>query len=94
MDIWKWVHGRRDDLSENGHDELVDYIDRISTYAVNDEFDKMDQIYHAAIPLCKALDDKWLEVYFRHWRLQGHVLKNYDAKGCLLYTSPSPRDRG
>ena len=39
MDIWKWVHGRCDDLSENGHDELVDYIDRISTYAVNDEFD-------------------------------------------------------
>ena len=83
MDIWKWVHGRCDDLSENGHDELVDYIDRISTHAVNDEFDKMDQIYHAAIPLCKALDDKWLEVYFRHWRLQGHVLRNYDAKGLL-----------
>ena len=23
-----------------------------------------------------------------------HVLCNKEAKGCLLYTSPSPRDRG
>jgi len=33
--------------------------------------------------LVKSLDDKWLEVYFRHWRLQAHVLKNFDAKGHL-----------
>ncbi len=68
---------------EDGHDELVEYIDDISTHAVNERFDLVDQVYHAAIPLCQSLEDKWLEVYFRHWRLQAHVLKNYNAKGLL-----------
>lgn len=83
MDIWRWVNGREEALREDGHIELADHIDDISTHTVNDEFDLVDQIYHAALPLSRALDDKWLEIYFRHWRLQAHVLKNYDAKGLL-----------
>ena len=83
MDIWRWVWGRDEALREEGHNELADYIYSISNHTVNDRFDLVDQVYHAAIPLCRALDDKWLEVYFRHWRLQAHVLKNYDAKGNL-----------
>lgn len=83
MDIWRWVHGREDALREDGHQELADYIYDISNHTVNDKFDLVDQVYHAALPMCRALDDKWLEVYFRHWRLQAHVLKNYDAKGHL-----------
>lgn len=83
MDIWRWVHGREEALREDGHTELANHIDSISTHVVNDQFDLVDQVYHAAIPLCRALDDKWLEIYFRHWRLQAHVLKNYDAKGHL-----------
>ena len=83
MGIWRWVNGREEALREDGHIELADHIHDISNHAVNDEFDLVDQIYHAALPLCRALDDKWLEVYFRHWRLQAHVLKNYDAKGLL-----------
>jgi len=83
VDIWKWVHGREEALREDGHTDLADYIYSISNHAVNDRFDLVDQVYHAALPLCRALDDKWLEIYFRHWRLQAHVLKNYDAKGHL-----------
>jgi len=83
MDIWRWIHGREEALREDGHDELADHIYDISNHAVNDRFDLVDQVYHAALPMCRALDDKWLEVYFRHWRLQAHVLKNYDAKGHL-----------
>ena len=83
MDIWRWVHGREEALREDGHTELAEYIDNISTHTVNDRFDLVDQVYHAALPLCQALDDKWLEIYFRHWRLQAHVLKNYDARGNL-----------
>lgn len=83
MDIWRWVWGREESLRAEGHDELADYVDSIPTHTVNDQFDLVDQVYHAALPLCRALDDKWLEVYFRHWRLQAHVLKNYDAKGNL-----------
>ena len=76
MDIWRWVHGREEALREDGHEELANYIADIPTHAVNDRFDIVDQIYHAALPLCRALGDKWLEVFFRHWRLQAHVLKN------------------
>jgi len=83
MDIWQWVHDRQDTLYDSGHDELANYIDQISNHAVNDKFDLVDQVYHAAMPLCRAMEDKWLEIYFRHWRLQAHVLKNYDAKGLL-----------
>ena len=83
MDIWSWVWGRDEALRDEGHDELADYVESIATHTVDDRVDLVDQVYHAAIPLCRALDDKWLEVYFRHWRLQAHVLKNYDAKGHL-----------
>ncbi len=83
MDIWRWVQGREEALRADGHVELANYIEELPSYVVDDRFDLVDQVYHAALPLCRALDDKWLEVYFRHWRLQGHVLKNYDAKGLL-----------
>lgn len=83
MDIWRWVHGREEALREDGHHELAKHIYDISNHTVNDKFDLVDQVYHAALPMCQTLDDKWLEVYFRHWRLQAHVLKNYDAKGHL-----------
>lgn len=83
MDIWRWIHGREEALREDGHDELAGHIYDISNHTVNDRFDLVDQVYHAALPMCRALDDKWLEVYFRHWRLQAHVLKNFDAKGHL-----------
>jgi len=83
LDIWKWVHGRLSSLYDEGHHELADYVSDMPSRVVDDEFDKMDEMFHSALPLCRSLDDKWLEVYFRHWRLQGHVLKNYNAKGLL-----------
>lgn len=83
MDIWAWVQSRYWTLTEDGHEELAEMIYNIPSYAVDDKMDLVDQTFHAAIPLCKSIDDKWLELFFRHWRLQGHVLKNYNAKGLL-----------
>lgn len=83
MDIWAWVQSRYWTLTEDGHDELAEMMYSMPGYAVDDKMDLVDQTFNAAIPLCKSIDDKWLELFFRHWRLQGHVLKNYNAKGLL-----------
>ena len=83
MDIWGWVEGRYKTLTEEGHDELASLIYDISHYACDDRSDLVDQIFHRALPLCRALEDHWLELYFRHWRLQAHVLKSYRAKDLL-----------
>lgn len=83
MDIWGWVENRYDTLNEEGHSELASYIYDISKYACDDRSDLVDQIFQQALPLCRSLEDNWLELYFRHWRLQSHVLKSYRAKDLL-----------
>lgn len=82
MNIWKWVIDRHDRLDEEGHSELAGLIYDIALKS-DDELEIVDQIFHQAIPLCRSLEDKWLELYFRHWRLQAYILKNYEAKGFL-----------
>lgn len=83
MDIWEWVHERSQTLYDEGQRDFAIMIEEISHYAVNDDLQRVDQIYNQALPICRSMGDKWLEIYFRHWRLQAHVLKNYDAKGLL-----------
>lgn len=83
MNIWGWVEGRYNSLVEDGHGELAKLIYDISHYACDDRPDLVDQIFNQALPLCRSLEDHWLEIYFRHWRLQSHVLKSYRAKDLL-----------
>lgn len=83
MNIWGWVWDRSSDLYDQDLDSLVDLIDAIPGLALDHEPDKVDQVCEQALPMVQALDDKWLEIFFRHWRLQSHVLHQYDAKGML-----------
>lgn len=83
MDIWQWVRKRYDTLYDTGKGDLADLIYEIPSYVTDDEFEKVDQLVEQALPLARQIEDKWLEVYLRHWRLQSHVLRHYDANGHL-----------
>ncbi|SDE12682.1 tetratricopeptide repeat protein [Kordiimonas lacus] len=83
MDIWGWIYDRVEDLRDQGEDNLADKVFEISSYALDDEVEKVDQLLAEVLPRVRSLGDSWLEVYFRHWRLQSHVLRHYDAKGML-----------
>ena len=39
-------------------------------------------------------DDWTWQFYFHSLRMVSHLMNAYEISSCLLYTSPSPRDRG
>jgi tetratricopeptide (TPR) repeat protein len=83
MDIWAWVEDRYDELYDNGNARLADLLYDIPSLVCDDEAEAADQKINEALALAQSIDDKWVEVFLRHWRLQSKILKNYDVRGML-----------
>lgn len=75
MDIWQWVTETRASLRAAGNERLADLIDGVW----KDVCDGAPKAGQATLP--EALDGArargytWLEVYFRHWVLNGRLVR-------------------
>ncbi len=73
MNIWAWVSRLQEDLREAGHGRVADLIDRIPDDVNNRRPDRVAAALPEAIAAARSLDNPWLEVFFRHWGLQGRM---------------------
>lgn len=83
MDIWAWVTETIDELMESGDYRLAELVSQYPSYTVDHEHSKIEALFPEAIAAARARKSPWLEVYFRHWRLQSRVLKRCEVKGSL-----------
>lgn len=83
MDVWDWVHKKIDELYDAGEYRLVEIMDDISSFTVDGEHDKVDAIAPEGIALARKLNEKWVEVFLRHWHLQSLVLHRHMPRQAL-----------
>ena len=71
MDIWKWVEETQEELANQGHNRLAFLIDEIPNQILKKNYDQVDAMLPEALSLSKELNNSWLQIFFRHWNLQG-----------------------
>ena len=73
MDIWKWVADIERDLREAGNTRLADLIYAIPENANANRPELVSAAIPEALAGARALNNQWLEVYFRHWSLNNRM---------------------
>ncbi len=71
MDIWAWVYRTEQELREAGHGRLADLMDALPRAVIADDRDEAEAIVPEALGLARALNLPWVEIFVRHWHLQG-----------------------
>lgn len=79
-DVWGWVYEKTHSLREAGEDDLADAIDELPGLAIGANRAAVDATYDIALARARALDEPWVEVFLRHWRLQGLLLHDADVR--------------
>ncbi|MEZ4374697.1 MAG: hypothetical protein R3B07_28035 [Polyangiaceae bacterium] len=70
-------------LLKRGHVRLAHALDDLPSLVVDEEHDAVDALVAEALPLARAADNPWLEVFIRHWELQSKVLNREQVKDSL-----------
>lgn len=83
MNIWSWVYNKSAQLEKEGQHRLVELIENIPHWTVNQQHEKVDAYIPEALALTRGLNEKWLELFFRHWHLQSRVLHRNQVKQAL-----------
>ncbi|MCA9642467.1 MAG: hypothetical protein KC492_17320, partial [Myxococcales bacterium] len=65
------------------HVRLAHALDDLPSLVVDEEHDAVDALVAEALPLARAADNPWLEVFIRHWELQSKVLNREQVKDSL-----------
>lgn len=83
MDMWKWVFETQESLRADGHDRLAELIYQIP----HDVAEGREQFAQAALPEAlagaRAIKHPWLEVFFRHWVMNGRVCRYKEGEAAL-----------
>jgi tetratricopeptide (TPR) repeat protein len=83
MDIWEWVGKRCGDLMEAGQGRMADLIEAIPEDVNEDRVQRVQAYFPEALAGARALEDPWLEVYFRHWGLQNRLNNLAEGESAL-----------
>jgi tetratricopeptide (TPR) repeat protein len=87
MDIWAWVNRLQDDLREAGHGRVADLIDRIPDDVNSQRSERVAAAMPEALAAARSLKNPWLEVFFRHWGLQGRTETRSEGEVALQEAS-------
>ncbi|WP_237065424.1 hypothetical protein [Microbulbifer guangxiensis] len=79
MDIWKWVYGAAIELEDEGQERLADLLDEVPEKICSGDHDVAESLVDEALAMPACQDNAWLNVYFRHWRLQSRILHRMDV---------------
>ncbi|WP_420591457.1 tetratricopeptide repeat protein [Bacterioplanoides sp.] len=83
MDIWQWTYQAERELRETGHERLADLMDELPSAACDDNHAKVDAMVPEALALAKKQNNRWIEVFIRHWDLQSRVLRRREVADAL-----------
>ncbi|MEM7217820.1 MAG: hypothetical protein AAF515_05605 [Pseudomonadota bacterium] len=83
MNIWNWVDATHTELVD-GESRLASMLYDIPHYTCNNEHERTEALLPEAIASARRLELPWVELFFRHWRLQSRVLHRSEAKQNLL----------
>jgi tetratricopeptide (TPR) repeat protein len=83
MDIWAWVNRRSDDLRKAGQGRVAELIWSIPRDQNEDKVEQVQAVMPEAIAAARALEDPWLEVYFRHWGMQNRLNNLCEGESAL-----------
>lgn len=72
-DIWAWVRDRSRDLRAAGQGHVADLIWAIPRDENEKRVERVRAVMPEALAAARALEDPWLEVFFRHWGMQNRV---------------------
>lgn len=70
-------------MFRSGHVRLARALDELPSLVVDEEHEAVDALVAEALPLARATDNPWLEVFIRHWELQSRVLNREQVKDSL-----------
>jgi len=82
-DVWSWVYEKERQLREQGEDALASSLGRIPQIATNGERATLEAVFHTAVDRARTLDEPWVEVFLRHWRLQCLLLYDVDTRAAV-----------
>lgn len=80
MDIWDWVQDVVWDLYDEGQERLANLVAEMPSAVVDMRPEDVHAISTEALGLLDKNKYPWLEIYFRHWRLQYEVLNQMNAR--------------
>ncbi|MBT2745329.1 MULTISPECIES: hypothetical protein [unclassified Lysobacter] len=73
MDIFDWIEDLSDELREAGQYRVVELINRIPHELHDNHPERVEAMLPEALAAARALQNPWLEVFFRHWGLQNRM---------------------
>lgn len=83
MDIWEWVWKRQAGLRDAGQGRLADLMEAMPGDVNEDRVQRVQASLPEALAGARALEDPWLEVFFRHWGLQNRLNNIAEGESAL-----------
>ena len=78
--VWTWLYYFLEDLYDGDQDEIAEKIEDFSSLAYAKDQDSVEAVYPELLAYARAHENKWLEIFIRHWRLQAYVGTNSDQR--------------
>ncbi|CAM2070460.1 hypothetical protein SCOR_34115 [Sulfidibacter corallicola] len=79
MDIWAWLRNEEEVLRRRGAHRLANLIFAVPQWVRANQIDRVRQTLSEAILLARQEKNPWLELYFRHWLMQGVVIRQFNV---------------
>jgi hypothetical protein len=83
MNIWAWIEDTQRELEEAGHHRLARIIEDLPEVATRGTAAELAALRDEAVAGARAINNPWLEVYFRHWEMQGRINNHNEAESAL-----------
>jgi tetratricopeptide (TPR) repeat protein len=83
MDIWKWIYDLQTALREQGSTRLSELIRILPGHVCGNRHALADALFPEALYLSREMENPWLEIFFRHWRLQSQIFHRYNVSDML-----------
>lgn len=83
MDVFDWVYEIQGELYEADEDRFADLFDELCHAAYHGNYKDVEATYPELLNFARERRLPWVEVYARHWSLQGHVPKGHNIRECL-----------
>lgn len=83
MNIWAWINDIQQELEDAGQHRLARIIEDFPGVATRGSAAELAALRDEALAGARAVHSPWLEVYFRHWEMQGRINNHNEAESAL-----------